>query len=281
MTNTNLLQAMGRIDPKLIADAAPDVPQKKEKKPGWIKWGAMAACLCLILTAAIVTLPGILKGQVESGLYYEKGKYTIVGESCGDNRIIPSSFDELEARARYLINGEANKDGIIIQCSVDGASVNRIIEPSEEERDLTKIYGINHVLTPVKVEKIFYAGSNVDIEEGGVYFVKEPFFYVDESAEPYFSMYGPGTIYAKEYTPLQKGNQYILYLTLLDDEIYNYNNEPILSLIGLQEAAYCIASERTAKAVIEEESVNYWTLWEDVMQSYCAEQREQLVDEKK
>lgn len=32
------------------------------KKNGWLKWGSMAACLCLIFTAAIVTLPGILKG---------------------------------------------------------------------------------------------------------------------------------------------------------------------------------------------------------------------------
>lgn len=69
MTNTNLLQAMGRIDPKLIADAAPDVSQKKDtityerkKKNGWLKWGAMAACFGLILTVAMMALPGILKG---------------------------------------------------------------------------------------------------------------------------------------------------------------------------------------------------------------------------
>lgn len=54
MTNTNLLQAMGRIDPKLIADAAPDVSQKKcgRKSRSWIKWCGIAACLCLI---ALVT----------------------------------------------------------------------------------------------------------------------------------------------------------------------------------------------------------------------------------
>ena len=68
MTNTNLLQAMGSIDPKLIADAAPDVSQKKgtiayerKKKNGWLKWGAMAACFGLILITAMTVLPGILK----------------------------------------------------------------------------------------------------------------------------------------------------------------------------------------------------------------------------
>ena len=49
MMNTNLLQAMGRIDPKLIADAAPDVEQKKPTNKRWIKWGALAACLALII----------------------------------------------------------------------------------------------------------------------------------------------------------------------------------------------------------------------------------------
>ena len=54
MTNENLLQAMGRIDPKLIADAAPDVEQKKSANKSWTKWASLAACFVLILSAVIV-----------------------------------------------------------------------------------------------------------------------------------------------------------------------------------------------------------------------------------
>lgn len=54
MTNANLLQAMGRIDPRLIADAAPDVPQKKSTARPWIKWASLAACFSLILGVIIV-----------------------------------------------------------------------------------------------------------------------------------------------------------------------------------------------------------------------------------
>ena len=54
MTNENLLQAMGGIDPKLIADAAPDVEQKKSANKSWTKWASMAACFVLILSAVIV-----------------------------------------------------------------------------------------------------------------------------------------------------------------------------------------------------------------------------------
>lgn len=54
MTNENLLQAMGRIDPKLIADAAPDADQKKGTDKTWTKWASIAACFVLILSAVIV-----------------------------------------------------------------------------------------------------------------------------------------------------------------------------------------------------------------------------------
>ena len=33
-----------------------------QKETGWLKWGAMAACVGLILTVALTTLPGILRG---------------------------------------------------------------------------------------------------------------------------------------------------------------------------------------------------------------------------
>lgn len=47
MTNNDLLQAMGRIDPILIADAAPDAEQKKSANKTWVKWALLAACFCL------------------------------------------------------------------------------------------------------------------------------------------------------------------------------------------------------------------------------------------
>lgn len=51
MTNTNLLQAMGRIDPKLIADGAPDAEQKKKTR---VKWASLAACFCFAVMTAVI-----------------------------------------------------------------------------------------------------------------------------------------------------------------------------------------------------------------------------------
>ena len=57
MTNTNLLHAMGHIDPQLIADAAPDVTQKDYTKRTWIKWTSLAAglALALIFSGPLIT----------------------------------------------------------------------------------------------------------------------------------------------------------------------------------------------------------------------------------
>lgn len=62
MTNTDLLRAMGRIDPELIADAAPNVTRKKSVYKIWIKQGAIAACLAVIAAAFLLKpKPGSLR----------------------------------------------------------------------------------------------------------------------------------------------------------------------------------------------------------------------------
>ena len=50
--------ALGKVNDKYIMEA---ITYERKKKSGWLKWGMMAACFGLILTAAL-TLPGILKG---------------------------------------------------------------------------------------------------------------------------------------------------------------------------------------------------------------------------
>ncbi|MGM9596575.1 MAG: hypothetical protein ACI3XO_02050 [Eubacteriales bacterium] len=67
MTNTNLLQAMGRIDHKLIADAAPDVPQKKSTNKRWVKWASLAACFALVITASMLLYPSIVEDISSDG----------------------------------------------------------------------------------------------------------------------------------------------------------------------------------------------------------------------
>lgn len=53
MRKEEFAEAFGDINEKHIAEARAD---RKAKKPVWIKWGAMAACLCLVVGIAIPVL---------------------------------------------------------------------------------------------------------------------------------------------------------------------------------------------------------------------------------
>lgn len=49
MKNTDLLQAIGQIDPLLIAEAAPDTPKERIANKTWIKWASFAACFLFLV----------------------------------------------------------------------------------------------------------------------------------------------------------------------------------------------------------------------------------------
>lgn len=88
MTNTNLLHAMGRIDLKLIADAAPDVRQKKCANKVWLKWGMVAACLCFVAAGVFRIAIGFIPSQMtdifREGIRYEmESVYDLPAEYAG------------------------------------------------------------------------------------------------------------------------------------------------------------------------------------------------------
>lgn len=48
MKEKRLLKALGQVDADYIEEAS---PAQQTKKPGWLKWGAMAACLAMVIIA--------------------------------------------------------------------------------------------------------------------------------------------------------------------------------------------------------------------------------------
>lgn len=63
MNAENFSSALGKVNDKYIMEA---VAYKFKKKSGRLKWGTMAACFGLILSAAMITLPGILKEPISA-----------------------------------------------------------------------------------------------------------------------------------------------------------------------------------------------------------------------
>lgn len=53
MKTEALLRSIGKINDELIADAESEANTKR--KPGWAKFGTMAACLALVLCTGIAT----------------------------------------------------------------------------------------------------------------------------------------------------------------------------------------------------------------------------------
>lgn len=86
MTNEKLYEVLGDINEKHINEAR---AYHKAKKPGWVKWGAMAACLCLVVGLAIPMLNNDYSDQnPHSGLQSVKNPVYNVVEYT-----VPASYE--------------------------------------------------------------------------------------------------------------------------------------------------------------------------------------------
>ena len=55
MNGKKLFRALRNIDPQLILDADPN-QKRRVFHYAWIKWGALAACLCFVIVATVLLL---------------------------------------------------------------------------------------------------------------------------------------------------------------------------------------------------------------------------------
>lgn len=53
MKKEELFNIIGEVDEQKVAAAGMAMNAKKKSRPSWLKWGAMAACLCLVAVSAI------------------------------------------------------------------------------------------------------------------------------------------------------------------------------------------------------------------------------------
>lgn len=52
MSKDNVIDSLGRIDEDMIQGV--EALRRKRKLSGWVRWAAMAACLCLVIAAAVL-----------------------------------------------------------------------------------------------------------------------------------------------------------------------------------------------------------------------------------
>lgn len=104
--------AMSELDTKYVDEALNY--KKKAKKPGWIKWGAMAACLCLVVVCAITSYNTENTFDYPETMIYNNAEYVVCGEgeaaileNCG--LPVEISADLAGEHICYLIRAEKDK----------------------------------------------------------------------------------------------------------------------------------------------------------------------------
>ena len=103
MKNEKLLNVIGKIDDELIAAAFNDA--KAKKKNAWLKWGAIAACLCVVsIEAAIWSHNAGLFGNIP-----ERGG-DVGGGGIAPDGVWPEGVDPVVASVAIFPAGESLLD---------------------------------------------------------------------------------------------------------------------------------------------------------------------------
>jgi hypothetical protein len=133
MKNKRLLNIIGDIDGKHIAEAAPET--KKHIAPTWAKWIAVAACLCLVIGAVLI-LPHLERKQPSVPSVEPTGGISI--------------SDKTTAKVRYATDEEVRNAASV------GKWDSKLIHYTEEEmfskKDMYIFRGVVSDLTNIVID---------------------------------------------------------------------------------------------------------------------------------
>ena len=131
MKKEELFNIIGEVDEQKVAAAGMAMNTKKKSRPVWLKWGAMAACLCLVIGLAIPMLNNDYSDHnAHGGLQnvknpvYDVVEYTVpVSYEPADLYI--STTTDLAEYDNHMVENYGNKylgKGIRVFTFVEGAT---------------------------------------------------------------------------------------------------------------------------------------------------------------
>ena len=208
MSTDRFTAAMGYIDDDLISDAVTYMPQKKSSVR-WMKWVAVAACICLVIG---LSFPGLFKDPSVGGLESN----TIITDAKPEES--ESEFGVLFplVLTAYAVENDNTVSTALLQ---EGESVPvSLFETDNGIKGFVFSYDITtpgqtssvSIMTEGEFPGIIYeiAGIEMDKEKNYIYFIPE-----QSKTTPYFLMI--------PYSDIEKDMVYEYHLIIEEDE-YGY-----------------------------------------------------------
>lgn len=165
MTDMDLLHAMGGIDPMLIAEAAPNEISRKNTGKIWLKWGAMAAGLCLAAAAVWRVSVGFVPSQ-GTDIYRNATPYEI--ESVYD---LPAEYDGKILAQNLVLSERAAVDFYYVEGGLPTDTedwYSLIVSDSQGDRELLMHCMFGEKADDWKVRMVFTNDATQEITVKGV-----------------------------------------------------------------------------------------------------------------
>ena len=157
MTSKTISDAITNISAEYIEKAADYTVVKKAHKPVWLKWAAMAACLCLVVTAGIIVpkLINSTQDDIIPPFVADAAPMVYVNNMLYKQSTTQTSYAELKEEFMYL--GEIESEVINDQSITDGIP--------------NKNFQANHSIVG---SKVYQYGDDIVVEINGKYWLYEP-----------------------------------------------------------------------------------------------------------
>lgn len=155
MTRKTISDAVTNISTEYIEKAADYTVVRKARKPVWVKWVAMAACLCLVVVGAL-TVPNLTNEPQpgQGNMPQNIAPMVYINDTLYEQSTIKISYDKLKDELIYLgeIESEISSDNDI----ADGIP--------------KKNFEANHAIVG---SKVYEYGDNIVIEINGEHWLYE------------------------------------------------------------------------------------------------------------
>ena len=154
MKKEDLAEVIGNINEKHVAEAR---AEHKVKKLAWLKWGAVAACLCLVVAGAFVMRPD---NDPDDDTGVSASVADVAPMVCVDNVLYKQSAKQIsytERQSAFIYVGKIESD-ITKNQSAPGDGV-----PTEN-------FQANH---PIVGAEVYQYGNDVVIQIHGEYWLYE------------------------------------------------------------------------------------------------------------